>query len=160
MNAKSIGYWVTTGSLAFGLLSGGGSQILRVPETVSGIESLGYPLYFIVLLGVWKVLGGIAILAPRFPRLKEWAYAGTFFEMTGAAISWAVCADGARHVLVPLAFAALAVASWALRPASRRLAETAVLGSGVPGSARPSSAVRDSALADSPRAGRLSARPV
>ncbi len=83
---------------------------------------LGYPLYFFHILGFWKVLGAIAILVPRFPRLKEWAYAGIFFDLTGAAASCvAVGGSGpyAFHVLAPLVLAALAIASWALRPASR-----------------------------------------
>jgi hypothetical protein len=83
---------------------------------------LGYPLYFFHILGFWKVLGAIAILVPRFPRLKEWAYAGIFFDLTGAAAS-CVAVGGygpyAFHVLAPLVLAALAIASWALRPASR-----------------------------------------
>ena len=82
---------------------------------------LGYPVYFITILGFWKVLGAIALLAPRFPRLKEWAYAGIFFEMTGAAASHAVRGDAAWHVVVTLGFAVLAVVSWALRPPSRTL---------------------------------------
>jgi hypothetical protein len=81
---------------------------------------LGYPVYLLTILGVWKLLGAIALLVPRFPRLKEWAYAGIFFEMTGAAASWALCGDNAS-ALGLLIFAALALASWALRPRSRIL---------------------------------------
>jgi hypothetical protein len=85
---------------------------------------LGYPLYFFRILGFWKVLGAIAILVPRFPRLKEWAYAGIFFDLTGAAAS--VAAVGgygayAFHVITPLIIAGLTVASWALRPESRTI---------------------------------------
>jgi DoxX-like family len=70
---------------------------------------------------VWKVLGGIAILVPRFPRLKEWAYAGIVFDLTGASVSHAVSGDGAPNVIVPLLLAAVAFASWSLRPQSRKL---------------------------------------
>lgn len=80
---------------------------------------LGYPLYFMTIIGLWKVLGSVALLAPGFPRVKEWAYAGIFFNMTGAAVSHVAVGDAAWHVAVTLAFAALAIASWALRPASR-----------------------------------------
>lgn len=118
---RQLAYRITTGLVAFSLISGGAAQAFGQHDTVAGILRLGYPAYFATLLGVWKVLGGLAIAAPRLPRLKEWAYAGAVFDLTGASISSAACGVGARHVLVPLALAGLAVASWALRPASRRL---------------------------------------
>jgi uncharacterized membrane protein YphA (DoxX/SURF4 family) len=121
MKSKHISYWTTTAILAFVLISGGAAQVAHLPQNVEGILHLGYPLYFITILGTWKVSGGIALLVPRFPRLKEWAYAGTFFEMTGASISHAVCGDNAMHIVVPMLFAVLAIASWSLRPASRTL---------------------------------------
>jgi uncharacterized membrane protein YphA (DoxX/SURF4 family) len=88
------------------------------------VPVLGYPMYFFAILGFWKVLGAIAILVPRFPRLKEWAYAGIFFDLTGAAASVAAVRGYgvyAFHVLAPLILAGLTVASWALRPESRKL---------------------------------------
>lgn len=121
MNAKTIGYWVTTVILALVWLSGGAAELARRPETVEGMARLGYPAYFVTILGVWKVLGAIALLVPRFPRLKEWAYAGTFFELTGAVASQAVSGDSAMHIAVPALFAVCAVISWALRPQSRTL---------------------------------------
>jgi uncharacterized membrane protein YphA (DoxX/SURF4 family) len=121
VRTKTISYWTTTIMLAFALISGGAAQAAHLPQNVEGIRHLGYPLYFMTILGIWKILGGIALLVPRFPRLKEWAYAGTFFEMTGASISHAVCGDAAMHIVVPMLFAVLAIASWALRPASRTL---------------------------------------
>ena len=120
--ASPIAYWTATAILAFSLVSGGAAQILGQPDTVAGVVRLGYPAYFITILGVWKVLGGLAVLAPRLPRLKEWAYAGAVFDLTGAGISSAVCGIGARHVVVPFVLAGVAFASWALRPESRRLA--------------------------------------
>lgn len=88
---------------------------------VEGMLLLGYPLYFMTILAVWKVLGSIALLVPRFPRLKEWAYAGIFFNMTGAALSHAVCGDASWHVMYTSFLALLTLASWALRPQSRKL---------------------------------------
>jgi len=121
MKAKTIGYWTTTAIIAFVLLSGGAAELAHRPETLEGMAHLGYPLYFTLILGVWKVLGGIALLAPRFPRLKEWAYAGTFFDLTGAVASHAARGDDTGHLLWPLLFAILTLASWALRPQSRIL---------------------------------------
>jgi uncharacterized membrane protein YphA (DoxX/SURF4 family) len=124
MKAKSIIYWTTTILVAF-FMSGGIAQVLRLPPTIDGFHRvLGYPVYFVVILGVWKILGAIAILIPRFPRLKEWAYAGIFFDLTGAAATNAAVGgfgSYAFHIIAPLLIAGLAVASWALRPPSRIL---------------------------------------
>lgn len=119
MNAKAIGYWTATGLLCFGMLSGGVAELLQVQGTVAGMVALGYPVYFVTIIGTWKVLGIIALLAPGFPRLKEWAYAGIFFNMTGALLSHLATGSAGWHGAVTGTFAALAVISWALRPASR-----------------------------------------
>ncbi len=125
MKAKNIAYWTTTILVAFFIGGGGVAQVAHVKGTVDGfVRILGYPPYFVTILGVWKVLGPIAILVPRFPRLKEWAYAGIFFDLTGAAASSAsVGGYGAYsfHIIAPLVIAGLAVASWALRPESRTI---------------------------------------
>jgi uncharacterized membrane protein YphA (DoxX/SURF4 family) len=120
---KTIGYWVCTVLVAFVLLSGGAAELAHQHDTIAGMERLGYPDYLATILGIWKVLGAVALLAPRFPRLKEWAYAGIVFDLTGAAASHAFSHDygpSAFHIIVPLIITALAFASWALRPASRR----------------------------------------
>lgn len=121
MKSKAIAYWSITGVLSLAIFSGGIAQITRQPQTVAGLLHLGYPAYLASILGFWKIAGTLAILAPGFARLKEWAYAGIFFVLTGAATSHAVCHDPAWHVIVTLSLAACAVASWALRPASRRV---------------------------------------
>lgn len=121
MRMKVIGYWVITAFLLFNLLAGGIAELLQRPDTVEGMILLGYPVYFVMILGVWKVLGTIALLVPGFPRLKEWAYAGIFFNMTGAAISHAVSGSAEWHVLYTGFLAVLTLASWALRPQSRTL---------------------------------------
>ena len=121
MKSKAIGYWVTTGIIALLIGSGGIMQVMRLPDAVAGITRLGYPVYFIVLLGVWKVLGAMAIVAPRLPRVKEWAYAGILFDLTGASVSHAASGSSAGNVVGPAIFAVVAIASWALRPASRTL---------------------------------------
>jgi len=106
-------------------MSGGITQIAQFKGNPHGVvPQLGYPMYFFAIIGFWKVLGAIAILVPRFPRLKEWAYAGIFFDVTGAAASCAaVGVYGAYgfHVIAPLLIAGLTVASWALRPPSRTI---------------------------------------
>ena len=122
MKTKNTAYWTTTILVAF-FMSGGVVQIAQFKANPHGVvPDLGYPMYFFAIIGFWKVLGAIAILVPRFPRLKEWAYAGIFFDLTGAAASCvAVGGYGAYgfHVIAPLLIAGLAVASWALRPPSR-----------------------------------------
>ena len=122
MRAKNIAYWTTTVLVAF-FMSGGVTQVAQFKNNPHGIvPELGYPMYFFAIIGVWKVLGAIAILVPRFPRLKEWAYAGIFFDLTGAAASCAAVAGYgayAFHIIAPLVIAGLTVASWALRPQSR-----------------------------------------
>jgi hypothetical protein len=125
MRGKSIVYWTMTILVAFPIGSGGVSQVaqyLRNPHGV--VPELGYPMYFFAILGCWKVLGAIAILVPRFPLLKEWAYAGILFDLTGAAASCALVGGyGAYgfHVIAPLIITGFCVASWALRPESRRI---------------------------------------
>jgi uncharacterized membrane protein YphA (DoxX/SURF4 family) len=121
LKARTVGYWICTALIALAFLSGGVGQLLRSPQTVEGITHLGYPVYFLIILGVWKILGGIAILPPGFPLLTEWAYAGMIFDLTGASASHLAAGDDVRHILVPLVLAALVVGSWALRPEGRRL---------------------------------------
>jgi len=112
---KTIAYWGATGLTALAFLAGGIADLARGPGLVAGMAHLGYPGYFMLILGAWKVLGALAIVAPRFPRLKEWAYAGMLFDLTGAAFSHAASGDPPAKVLVPLVILGLVVASWALR---------------------------------------------
>ncbi len=122
MKTKVVAYWVTTAFLVVGVLSGGIAELVLRQENVEGItHELGYPLYVLAILGFWKVLGTLALLAPGFPRLKEWAYAGIFFNMTGAFISHAASGSAAFHLIYTGFFVVLTVASWALRPPSRTL---------------------------------------
>ena len=123
MKAKNIAYWTTTILVALPIGSGGVGQLMQFRANPHGVVPvLGYPLYFFAILGFWKVLGAIAILVPRYPRLKEWAYAGIFFDLTGAAASCAAVGGYgayAFHVIAPLILTVFTVASWALRPQSR-----------------------------------------
>jgi uncharacterized membrane protein YphA (DoxX/SURF4 family) len=118
---KAIGYWITTGLVVLAMFSGGLAELARRPETINGMRELGYPVYFVMILGFWKVLGSVALVIPGFPRLKEWAYAGIFFNMTGAAVSHVVSESAVWHVVVTLGLAALTLTSWGLRPATRTL---------------------------------------
>jgi hypothetical protein len=119
--AKTVGYWVTTGILVF-CMTGGIFEMLGLKPTIDGIMKLGYPAYIIPALGLGKVLAILAILWPGLPRLKEWAYAGIFFNMMGAIVSHVAHDDAAWIFVVTVTIAAITLASWALRPESRRLA--------------------------------------
>ena len=117
-----IAYWVTTALVVFELALGGAWDVLRVPQVRGLIEQLGYPSYFLVILGTWKLLGAVALVIPRFPRLKEWAYAGAIFDLTGAVVSLIVSGlTDVRDLAYPIFMTGMAIASWSLRPSSRRL---------------------------------------
>jgi uncharacterized membrane protein YphA (DoxX/SURF4 family) len=113
---------VTTALVVFELALGGAWDVLRVPQVRGLIERLGYPQYFLIILGIWKLLGAVALVIPRFPRLKEWAYAGVIFDLTGAIASLLFSGlIDAGTLAYPIVITGVAVASWALRPPSRRL---------------------------------------
>ena len=111
---NKIIYWVATLWLALGMTSTGIVQILQIKEEVDMMAHLGYPLYFLVILGV------IAILIPKFPLLKEWAYAGFFFVMSGAILSHFAKGDEAIAYFGPTLLLVLTVLSWYFRPANRK----------------------------------------
>lgn len=121
-------YWGTTVWLTLELAIGGTMDLLRGRAVVIAgdpvdviVSSLGYPVYVLLFLGVWKILGAAAIIAPGFPRLKEWAYAGSFFQITVAAASHALVGDPV-NLIYPIVVMMLTLVSWALRPPSRVLA--------------------------------------
>jgi hypothetical protein len=118
---KKVAYWFCTVLIVIFIGSGGLAYAMQVPDVVQGAVALGFPVHFIVLLGVWKVLASIAILVPGFPLLKEWAYAGILFDLTGAASASIATGGEWWHVAAPLSIAVLVAASWAFRPESRRL---------------------------------------
>ena len=121
-DGKKIGYWVATVLLALGFLVGGVSDLAHAPQVVDGLASLGYPAYLASILGAWKVLGALAVAVPKFPRLKEWAYAGIAFDLSGALVSHLLCGQTDK-IAFPIVLLLVAGASWALRPASRKLAD-------------------------------------
>ena len=119
--ARTIIYWTFTVLLAFELVSGSVWNLLQIEWVHVQLNHLGYPLYFAYILGVWQMGGAAVIIAPRFPRVKEWAYAGSFFEFSGAVASHLLAGDGVKVWLTPLVYATIVIVSWALRPADRRL---------------------------------------
>jgi uncharacterized membrane protein YphA (DoxX/SURF4 family) len=121
MNKRLIAYWIFTALTAFIFLSGGVVDIVRPDKPLEGMRHLGYPDYFMVILGVWKVLGGVVVLLPRTPLIKEWAYAGMLFDLSGAAASHASVHDPVIKIVTPLLLLLIVAASWALRPSDRRL---------------------------------------
>jgi len=118
---NKIIYWVATLWLALGMLSTAIVQLIKMDEEVKNFSNLGYPLYLMTLLGVWKVLGVIAVLIPKFPLLKEWAYAGFFFAMSGAIFSHLISGDDAIALFGPTLLLILTVLSWYYRPADRKV---------------------------------------
>ena len=118
---KLIWYWIITAILSFCIFFGGLTQALQLKQTIQGFKPLGYPTYFISLIGIWKMLGVIAILIPGFKLLKEWAYAGIFFTMTGAVISHIASNDVKVQIIAPFLLAVFTVLSWYLRPAGRKI---------------------------------------
>lgn len=118
---RFIGYWITTILLCFGMFSGAIAQLVRFQPNVDGMIRLGYPLYMLSILAPWKILGVIVLLMPGQPLVKEWAYAGFFFLMSGAVVSHIASGDTFFQWIAPLIFTMLTVVSWYLRPPSRRL---------------------------------------
>src|SRR5215467_9402963 len=124
---RIITYWTFTVPLVFELAAGSLWNLLQIEWVRVQLNHLGYPLYFAYISGVWQVGGAAAIIAPRFPRLKEWAYAGSFFTWSGAVASHLLGGDHAGAWLPPLMFATFGIASWTLRPADRRLANAGLV---------------------------------
>ncbi len=116
-------YWTSTLLLSVGMLGSGVQQLMQTSEMLAIMDPLGYPHYFLYIIGVWKILGVTAILVPRFRLVKEWAYAGLFFVMTGALLSHLITGfGGIKGILGPVAQTVFIVLSWYFRPASRKLA--------------------------------------
>ena len=118
---RPVGYWLATAVVAGELALGGIWDIARLPFVADLVTGLGYPSYFLVLLGTWKVMGAFALLIPGRALLKEWAYAGAFFAYTGAIVSHLVTGYDLGEVGLLVVLTVLTVLSWALRPASRRM---------------------------------------
>ena len=116
-----VTYWVTTLIIALESIVGGVSDIMQEPVYINILLYLGYPTYFAVMLGVAKVFAAFAILVPRYPRLKEWAYAGLSFQFVGALISHIIVGSSITMLIAPFIFLCLVIASWLLRPPSRRI---------------------------------------
>jgi hypothetical protein len=118
---NKIIYWIATIWLALGMFSTGIVQLFKVKSETDFLAHLGYPAYFPTILGIWKLLGVVAVLIPGFPLLKEWAYAGFFFAMTGAISSHILAGNAVNEIFPSLLLLALTVISWYFRPAERRL---------------------------------------
>lgn len=120
-NRNKIIYWIATLWLSLGMTSTGIIQLIKQKDEVEFITELGYPVFFLPLLGVWKLLGVIAVLIPRYPLIKEWAYAGFFFAMSGALYSHIVKGNTFNEIGPPLLLLVLTVLSWYFRPAERKI---------------------------------------
>ncbi len=124
LKRNKIIYWIATVWLALGMLSTGAVQLFKAKEGQGGVDMikhLGYPVYLLTLIGVFKILGVIAVFIPKFPLLKEWAYAGFFFVMTGAIFSHIATADSFSEIIPSLLLLILTIVSWYFRPADRKI---------------------------------------
>ncbi len=118
---NKIIYWIATIWFSLGMLSSAIVQLIKMDEEIVMFNNLGYPVYLLTLLGVWKILGVIAVLLPKFPLLKEWAYAGFFFIMSGALFSHIAIGDSMYEIFPPVLLLLLIVTSWYFRPADRKI---------------------------------------
>lgn len=118
---RTVAYWTATGLIAAEFAVGGVTDLFHLPPFAPALTELGYPAYLGVILGTWKLLGTAAVLVPGMPRLKEWAYAGMTFDLTGAIASYLFTGGGFGNLVTPAVFLALVAVSWSLRPPSRRL---------------------------------------
>lgn len=118
---NKIIYWIVTIFLSIGMLAGGIQQTLQIGGYNEIITKLHYPLYVLSILGVWKILGVIAILIPKFPLLKEWAYAGFFFAMSGAVISHFAVGQSFTEAFPALILLIVTILSWYFRPSDRKI---------------------------------------
>jgi len=125
---QKIIYWFATIILVAGLLGTGIQQLLHVeavgalgPAFAWGIQQMGYPLYLLTMLGIWKILGAVALLIPKYPLLKEWTYAGIFFLLTGALFSHVASDHHWHEMIAAVTLLALTGLSWYFRPADRKL---------------------------------------
>lgn len=132
LNSTRIFYWTTTTLIALETLVGGFADLtqgrtvlVKGPLVTEVLAGLGYPVYVLWIIGIWKILGAITLIVPGFLRLKEWAYAGIVFELSGAVASLAACGRSAE-LIAPLFLLGLTFASWALRPPSRTLGKPLV----------------------------------
>lgn len=114
-------YWIATLWLSLGMVSTGYVQLTHMEDEVQKMSALGYPAYFLTIIGIWKILGVVAILIPRYPLIKEWAYAGFFFLMTGAIFTHLAVGDEAAEYFGPGLLLVLTGISWYYRPADRRV---------------------------------------
>ena len=114
-------YWVATIWLSLGMVSTGIVQLIKMKDEVDMFTRLGYPIYLLTILAIWKLLGVVAVLAPRSPLIKEWAYAGFFFIMSGAIFSHFAIGDDGKDFFGPTLLLILTVVSWYFRPADRRI---------------------------------------
>ena len=117
-------YWIATIWLALGMVATGAGQLFKAKEGQGGVDMithLGYPVYLLTILGIWKILGVVALLIPKFPLLKEWAYAGFFFIMSGALFSHIAMGDPIIELIPSLLLLILTFVSWYFRPADRKI---------------------------------------
>lgn len=112
MNKQTLPYWIPTVLFSLAMLGSGSMNLMGAPEIIDALTHLGYPAYLAKILGTWKLLGVVALLAPGFRRVKEWAYAGFFFNLTGATLSHLASGDPVGQAIAPLVILSIGLLSW------------------------------------------------
>ncbi|MDN4166484.1 DoxX family protein [Cytophagales bacterium LB-30] len=113
MKNLNIYYWFSTVLVLFFMLPGSIMNIMQTPDWVAVFNELGYPTYLLPFLGVAKLAGCIVLVLPWFKRLKDWAYAGIFFDLVGAVYSVLMVSGFDPNMsLMFVAIAAVLVSYW------------------------------------------------
>ncbi|MET3535314.1 DoxX family protein [Chryseobacterium limigenitum] len=117
---NKIIYWIFTLWMSLGMVSTAIVQLMKNKDEVENFTKLGYPIYLMAIIGIWKILGVIVALIPKYPLLKEWAYAGFFFAMSGALVSHIIVGDPIGKTFPPLLLLIITCISWYFRPSDRK----------------------------------------
>jgi len=108
-------FWVTTTIIAIAYFISGLGNLVPFSHIAQDMAHLGYPVYFLKILGVWKILAAIVIVFPGIRRIKEWAFAGMMLDLSGAALSRYFSGDAWSTILIPAGILILVTLNYVIR---------------------------------------------